>query len=68
MLRYDIENVNWQRFNPARLNNPENSELILAVIELNTMQAIRNGYLQIQDETVSKKGKSTDSKPEQDGR
>lgn len=45
MLRYDIEKTDWQRFNPNRLNNPKNTSLISAVIELNTRQAIKTGYL-----------------------
>lgn len=49
ILRYDIENPKAQRFQPGRLNNPQSSELISAVIELNIKQAINNGYLTIQD-------------------
>ena len=49
ILRYDIEVDNWQRFNPDRLNNPKNKKLISAVIELNTRQAINNGYLKEED-------------------
>jgi len=49
MLRYDIEKDNWQRFNPEKLNNPENAKLISAVIELNTRQALETGYLQKED-------------------
>ena len=45
MLRYDIEKGNWQRFDPSRLNNPENARFISAVIELNTRQAIATGFL-----------------------
>ncbi len=52
ILRYDIENPNEQRFSPSRLNNPQNAELISAVIELNTRQAINKGYLQIKDGKV----------------
>ena len=49
MLRYDIEKGNWQRFDPSRLNNPENARFISAVIELNTRQAIATGFLKEED-------------------
>lgn len=49
ILRYDIENPNYQRFIPSRLNIKQSSELISVVIELNTRQAINNGYLSIKD-------------------
>ena len=49
ILRYDIENPKAQRFQPGRLNNPQSTELISAVIELNTRQAIYNGYLEIEE-------------------
>lgn len=49
ILRYDIEDPNYQRFQPSRLNDPKNAELIPAVIELNTKQSIKNGYLEVED-------------------
>ena len=49
ILRYDIEKPNFQRFQPGRLNIKQSSELISAVIELNTRQAINKGFLSIQD-------------------
>ncbi len=52
VLRYDIENPEFQRFQVGRLNNSQNVELISAVIELNTRQAINKGYLQIKDGKV----------------
>lgn len=55
MLRYDIEKPDWQRFNPNRLNNPKNTSLISAVIELNTRQAIKTGYLPGKDFSANDK-------------
>ena len=52
MLRYDIENPKTQRFDVARLNDLNNTELISAVIELNTKESITNGYLQVKDDKV----------------
>lgn len=52
ILRYDIEKPDYQRFQPGRLNNPQSAELISAVIELNTRQAINKGYLQIKNNRV----------------
>lgn len=52
ILRYDIENPNYQRFQVGRLNNSQNAQLISSVIELNTKQAIDKGYLQIKDGKV----------------
>lgn len=52
ILRYDIENPEYQRFQLGRLNNSQSAELISAVIELNTRQAINKGYLQIKDGKV----------------
>ena len=49
ILRYDIENPISQRFQPDRLNYRSNTELISAVIELNTREAITKGYLQIDE-------------------
>ena len=49
ILRYDIEKPNYQRFIPSRLNIKQSSELISAVIELNTRQAINKGFLSIKD-------------------
>ena len=55
MLRYDIENKNRQRFNPAKLNDPGiSSRLISAVIELNTRQAIATGFLNIDNPEFDK--------------
>ena len=63
ILRYDIENPKFQRFQVGRLNNSQNAELISAVIELNTRQAINKGYLQIKDGKVCLNKKL---KPEQE--
>jgi hypothetical protein len=52
ILRYDIENPNFQRFQPERLNNCENTRLISAVLELNTRQAIRTGYLHMKERKI----------------
>ena len=52
ILRYDIENPEGQRFQPERLNNFQNAELISAVLELNTRQAINEGYLEEKDGKV----------------
>ncbi len=52
MLRYDIENPNYQRFNRYKLNDKQNEELISAVIELNTRQAMKSGYLHIENGKV----------------
>lgn len=52
ILRYDIEKPEYQRFQPGRLNNPQNSKLISAVIELNTRQAINKDYLKINENKV----------------
>lgn len=52
ILRYDIEKTEYQRFQTGRLNNPQSAELISAVIELNTRQAINKGYLQISEGKV----------------
>ena len=49
MLRYDIKEKGWQRFDPNSLYNPENKKLISAVIELNTRQAIETGILHEED-------------------
>ena len=67
VLRYDIENPEFQRFQVGRLNDSQNAELISAVIELNTRQAINKGYLQIKDGKVclsekSKIGKEQNSR------
>ena len=45
ILRYDIENPYWQRFEPYRLNDSNNTKLISAVIELNARQAVASGFL-----------------------
>lgn len=58
ILRYDIENPEFQRFQVSRLNNSQNTELISAVIELNTRQAINKGYLQIKNGKVCLSEKS----------
>lgn len=58
VLRYDIENPEFQRFQVGRLNNSQNAELISAVIELNTRQAINKGYLQIKNGKVCLSEKS----------
>ena len=52
ILRYDIENPEYQRFQLGRLNHSQSAELVSAVIELNTRQAINQGYLQIKDGKV----------------
>ena len=54
ILRYDIENPTGQRFDIKKLNNSENSKLVSAVIELNTRQSIKTGYLQIKDGQVQR--------------
>ena len=58
ILRYDIENPEHQRFQVGRLNDSQNAELISAVIELNTKQAISKGYLQIKDGKICLSEKS----------
>lgn len=58
ILRYDIENPEFQRFQVGKLNNSQNAELISAVIELNTRQSINKGYLQIKDGKVCLSEKS----------
>ena len=58
ILRYDIENPRYQRFLSGRLNNLQSVELIAAVIELNTRQAINKGYLQIKEDEVQLKRKA----------
>ena len=58
ILRYDIENPYGQRFKPYKLNDPSNIKLIPAVIELNTRQAIKKGYLHIVDGKVCLNKKS----------
>ena len=45
ILRYDIKDPYKQRFDPSRLNNPKNKELICAIIELNIRQEIEKGNL-----------------------
>ena len=60
MLRYDIENVDGQRFNAERLNDPKNTSLISAVIELNTRQALKTGYLQASDNRISDNEETTE--------
>lgn len=57
-LDIDIENPEHQRFQVGRLNDSQNAELISAVIELNTRQAINKGYLQIKDGKVCLNEKS----------
>ena len=52
ILRYNIENPDYQRFRIGELNNSQNVELVSAVIELNTKQEIDKGYLQIKDDKV----------------
>ena len=60
ILRYNIENPDGQKFDPNRLNNTQNASLIKAVIELNTRQAIKSGYLHTKDGKVCKKSVTAD--------
>lgn len=48
MLRYDIEKAYRQIFEPSKLNDSANAKLISAVIELNTRQALKTGYLRME--------------------
>ena len=60
ILRYDIEDANGQRFKPNRLNDYKNTSMISAVIELNTRQALKTGYLQASDDRISVNRKTKD--------
>ena len=60
ILRYDIENANGQRFKPNRLNDSKNESMISAVIELNTRQALKTGYLQASNDRISVNEKTTE--------
>ena len=60
ILRYDIGDPNGQRFKTYRLNDSRNTSLISAVIELNTRQALKTGYLQASDDRISVNRKTKD--------
>ena len=60
ILRYDIEDANGQRFKPNRLNDYKNTSMISAVIELNTRQALKTGYLQASNDRISVNRKTKD--------
>ena len=60
ILRYDIGDPNGQRFKTYRLNDSRNTSLISAVIELNTRQALKTGYLQASNDRISVNRKTKD--------